>query len=118
MMDLVLEQVQQKAIRPLLLNVCAPVNVDDPVRSRFVQPLAPGNQPAINLCLRRPQFRNCAARHTIRPGGRPERAAFQRINVEPIDDQDMIQRGLDRREQAVSSRWFAQALLYAIARNV
>jgi len=46
MMDLVLEQMQQKAVRTLLLHACAAVYVNNPIGGGFVQHLAPLVQPA------------------------------------------------------------------------
>ena len=46
LMDLVLEQMQQKAVRTLLLHACAAVYVNNPIGGGFVQHLAPLVQPA------------------------------------------------------------------------
>jgi len=45
-MDLVLEQMQQKAVRTLLLHACTAVYVNNPIGGGFVQHLAPLVQPA------------------------------------------------------------------------
>ena len=57
MMDLVLEQVQQKAVGPLRLHARAAVHMDDPIWPGFVQRLAPGDQSAIDRRLGGPQVR-------------------------------------------------------------
>jgi hypothetical protein len=99
-MDLVLEQVQQKAIRTLRLHARASVHVNDAIGAGIVECLAPADQSAINRCLRGPKLRHGRTRYRIRPRGGAERAAFQRIDIKPIDNQDMVQRRLDRREKA------------------
>jgi len=133
MVDLVLKQVQQEAIGPLRLHARAEVHLNDPVWPGFVERIAPGDQASIDRRLGGPQLRDRGTGNWIGPRGRAERAALERIDVEPVDDQDVVQGGLDRWEKAgsrrferrlcqsgkaASKRWFAQALLYAIARKV
>jgi hypothetical protein len=133
MMHLVLEKVQQKAVGPLRLHARAAVHTDDPIWPGFVQRLAPGDQATIDRRLGRPQVRDGVKGNWIRPRGRAERATLQRIDVEPvvirmwfkvawIDGKKPV-RGASNSAcvnpaQAASKRWFAQALLYAIARKV
>jgi hypothetical protein len=90
----------------------------------------------IDRRLGRPQVRDGGKGNWIRPRRRTERATLERIDVEPVDDQDVVQGRLDpwidgkkpargasnsacvNLAQAASMRWFAQALLYAIVRRV
>jgi hypothetical protein len=105
MVDLVLEQVQQKAVGPFRLHARAAVHMDDPIRPDFVQRLAPGDQSTIDRRLGRPQVQDGGKGNWIRPRGRAERATLQRIDVEPVDDQDVVQGSLDRREKTRSRRF-------------
>ncbi|HEY3841454.1 MAG TPA: hypothetical protein VGL72_33015, partial [Bryobacteraceae bacterium] len=94
-MDLVLEQVQKKAIRTLRLHAGASVNLNNPIDSGLVQRLAPGDQPAVKRCLRGPQVRHSRAGDTIRPCGGAKSATFQSINIKSVNDQNVVQRRLD-----------------------
>src|ERR1700730_13443276 len=53
-MDLGVEQVQQKALCPLRLHARAPVHANDPIRPGFVQRLAPGDQSTVDRRLSGP----------------------------------------------------------------
>jgi hypothetical protein len=105
MVDLVLEQVQQRAIGPLRLHARAAVHTDDPVWPGFIQRLSPGDQSTIDRRLGGPQVRDRRKGNWIRPRSRAERATLERIDIEPVDDQDVVQGGLDRREKPRSRRF-------------
>ena len=75
MMDLVLEQMQQKAVRTLLLHACAAVYVNNPIGGGFVQRLAPLVQPAGGACSEPARDRRVggARRRLQRHAGRSRR---------------------------------------------
>src|SRR5882757_7928527 len=52
MMSLVLEQMQQQPVHPLVLNMIAAVDVDDMIETGRVQMLDDGNQSPVHLGLR------------------------------------------------------------------
>src|SRR5688572_29341970 len=58
MMNLVLEQMQQQPVHPLMLNATAAVDVDDAIEIFSAEALDEGDQPAIHLALRIPKQDN------------------------------------------------------------
>src|SRR6476660_1415748 len=104
MMHLVLEQVQEQAVHPLLLDVGATMHGNDALQSSLVKFFDHAEQTLIYLSLRLLERRNSPAGLVIRPGGRPERAAFHGVHVEAVDDQDMIERGAQAGKEACSFR--------------
>ena len=131
MMHLVLEQVEEQAVHPLALDGSVAMHGDDALQSGAVERFDDREQTPVYRGLGFLERGNRCTRLLVRPGRRAERAAFHRIDVEVVDDQDVVERGAqawkeagslrgellrDSRAQAVSSRWFAQALLYAMVR--
>src|SRR5271169_649168 len=96
-----------------MLHACPAMHVNDLVRSALVQRVAPRDQPAINRRLLGVQLRQRWARDLIRPGSRPKGAALERIDIKPVDDEDVVQRRLNRREEAYTRGlefWLGQAV--------
>src|SRR5437899_5038479 len=89
MMHLMLEQMQEQAVHPLALDGGAAMHGDDALQSGAVERFDDGEQTPVYRGLGFPQRGNRCTRLLIRPGGGSERAAFHRIDVKMIDDQDM-----------------------------
>src|SRR5581483_3630665 len=105
MMNVVLEQMHQQAVAALLLHPRAAMDANDLLREVvFAQPVAEGDQAVVDRALRPRQLGHGAARLFIGPGGRTQRAALQRVDIEMIDDEDVVQRCLDRGEEARALR--------------
>ena len=61
-------------------------------------------QTPVDRGLRVVERGNRVARLLVRPGRRPERAAFHRVDIKVVDDQDVIERGAQARKEAGSFR--------------
>src|SRR6478736_2554861 len=92
MMNLVLEQMKQQPVHPLVLNVISAIDVDDPVEIGPTQLLNDRNQAPVHLALRLAEQDRGFARFAVGPGRRSKRAALHGVDVEAIDDQDVIER--------------------------
>src|SRR5579872_808512 len=104
-MNVVLEQMHQQAVAALLLHPRAAMDANDLLREVVLaQPVAEGDQAVVDRALRPRQLGHGAARLFIGPGGRTQRAALQRVDIEMIDDEDVVQRCLDRGEEARALR--------------
>ena len=104
MMGLMLEQMRQKIIHPVVLNPLAPVNRDDARQGFGRCPRDKRQQAFITVALRRAQAvqRDQAARLVQRRAVQP--AAFQRGDVKPVHQQDMVQCRADRGEEPAAGR--------------
>ena len=102
--NVVLEQMQQQTVHPFALDGGAAMHGDDALQSGAVERFHDGEQAPIHRGLCFLQRGNGLARLLVRPGVGPERAAFHRIDVEVIDDQDVIERGAQARKEAGSLR--------------
>src|SRR5262249_20111643 len=103
MMDLVLKHVQQQAVAPFALNASIAVYPYDTAERGLGQGLADGDQSLVDGRLLALQISHRCARLPVRPCLGTERATFEAVDVEPIDNQNMIQRCLKAWEEA--SAW-------------
>ncbi len=92
MMDLVLEHMQQQAIHTLVLHAGPTVDGNDPTEVSRTQPDHHVEQLPVYLGLRQAEFVHSATRLGLCPGRRSERAPFHRVDVEPVDYEDVVQR--------------------------
>jgi hypothetical protein len=104
MMHLMLEQMQQQTVHPLALDGGAAMHGDDALQAGGVERFDDLEQAPVDCGLGLLQRGDRCARLLIRPGGRAERAAFHRIDVEVIDDQDVVERGAQAWKEAGSFR--------------
>ena len=102
MVHLVLEEVQQPTVHPFALDGGAAMHGDDALQSGAVECFDDLEQTAVDCGLGFLQRGNRRARLLIRPGGRSERAAFHRVDVKVVDDQDVVERGAQARKEAGS----------------
>ena len=131
MMDLVLEQVQEQPVAALGLDARIAVQSHRDAKRLLRQGIADGNEPTVDGRLLALQVRHRRAGRPVGPRLRAEPTALEAVDVEPVDDQDVVERRLEAREearprrleillrqpaQAASRRWLAQALLNAMAR--
>ena len=100
MMDLVLEQVQEQPVAALGLDARIPVQSHSGAERLLRQGLADGNQPPIDGRLLALQVRHRGAGRPVGPRLRAEPAALQAVDVEPVDDQDVVERRLEARKEA------------------
>ena len=84
-MDIVLEEVQQQPVRALSLHPRLAMHADNPVRPALVKRAAKCNQPSVHRSLRRTQLGQRRTRYLVRIRGGTKRAAFERVNIKPID---------------------------------
>ena len=73
---------------------------DDALQAGAVERFDDLEQAPIDRGLRFLQRGDRCARLLIRPGGRAERAAFHRVDVKMVDDQDVVERGAQAWEEA------------------
>lgn len=104
MMHLMLKQVQQHAVEPLALQVAFTLQLGGARECVRVKPIDQGDQPRIDLPLRRRERRNGPARLRICPSRGTEPAAFHGIDVEAIDHEDMIERRRQARKEPGARR--------------
>src|SRR3569832_2203191 len=100
MMDLVLEQVHQQAVAALVLYPCVAIDPDDIGEARRCLCLAERDQAPVHRGLRRLQLRKRWKRQLVLPGTRSEPSAFQRIDIEQVDDVEVVERALQAGEEA------------------
>ena len=110
MVDLVLEEMREQPGRALLHDAGAPRHGDRPGEIGVGQRRAQGNEPAIDRVLGDGQRRAGVERlfGLVKAAGREVRrlaveAALERIDVIPVDGQDVVERGLDRGKEARAS---------------
>src|SRR5437899_251228 len=99
-----LEQVQEQTVHPLALYGGAAMHGDDALQSGRVERFDDLEQTPIDRGLSLLQRANRCTRLLVRPGGRAERAAFHRVDVKMVDDQDVVERGAQARKEAGSFR--------------
>ncbi len=99
-MDLMLKQVHQQSVAALGLHAGVSVDPDEAVEQLRRQRITEREQALVHGGLGRLQLGEQGIRHLVLPGRRPEPAAFERIDVEEVDDVDVVQRALDAREEA------------------
>ena len=104
MVDLMLKKVQQQAVAPLRLHTGIAIDPHEAVERLIGQALANDDQAPVHRLLFPLELCHSRARQLVGPGLRAEPAAFESIDVEPVDDQDVVERGLDAREEAAASR--------------
>src|SRR5690606_13026610 len=92
MMGLVLEQVAEDVVETVGLDTAAAMDLDKVGQVAGRQAVTEFQKTAIDIGLRSAQFRYVGKGRLVFPGLGPKRAAFQRIDVEPVDDEDMVQR--------------------------
>ena len=104
MVGLMLEQMRQKIVHPVVLNPLAPINRDDTRQGLGRCTDDKRQQARITIALRRAQAvqRHQAARLVQRGAVQP--AAFQCSDVKPVHQQNMVQRGADRGEDPAAGR--------------
>ena len=77
---------------------------DDALQSGAVERFDDLEQAPVDRGLRFLQRGNGRARLLVRPRGRAERAAFHRVDVKMVDDQDVVERGAQAWKEAGSLR--------------
>src|SRR6187551_859193 len=102
MMHLVLEQMQQQSVHPLALDGGAAMHGDDAPQAGAVERFDDLEQTLVDGGLGLLQRGDRYARLLVRPGGGAERAAFHRVDVKMVDDQDVIERGAQAWKEAGS----------------
>ena len=115
-MDIVLEEVQQQPVCALGLHASLAMHANNSVRPFLVKRGAKCNQPSIHRSLRRTQLGQRQTRYRIRIRRGSKRAAFECVNIKPIDSQDVVERGLNRRKKPGARRlesatWTAKVVL-------
>jgi hypothetical protein len=90
-MDLVLKQMHQQAITPFGLYARSAIDSHHFVEAAGRQTLADRDEPLINCGLLLPKISNSCARHRIIPRARTQPSAFERVNVEMVNDEDVIE---------------------------
>ena len=65
MMDLVLEQVQEKTVGTFELYMCTTMDLDGLIDASLVKRFAPSDKSAVNRRLRRPQVRDGRTRDLV-----------------------------------------------------
>src|SRR6516225_6335156 len=103
-MDLVLEDMQQQPVASFDLNAGIPVYFYVPAERGLRQCLADGNQPLVHGRLLALKIGHRGAGFGVCPRLGTEPAALKAVDVEPVDDQDMIERGLETRKEADTQR--------------
>jgi hypothetical protein len=109
--DLVLEEVREQPCDAFVLDARAPEDGDGHVELRVGEVAACGKQPLVDRVLRDRDFRarseglrrsEEAACVGIR--GLPRKRALERVDVEPDDGDDVVERRLERREETRARR--------------
>ncbi len=98
--DLMLEEMHQKAVAPFALHGLDAIDLDDCIAGCVGECVAVRDQAPVEIRLRAFQ---CAARrigHAVLPGFRAECAALECIDVEQVDDADVVQGLLQARKEA------------------
>jgi hypothetical protein len=90
MMDLVLKQMHQETIAPFVLYPRISIDLHHFVETVRGQTLADLDETPINCGLLESKIGNRRARYRVLPRFRPKPPAFERVNVEPVNNQDMI----------------------------
>ena len=99
-MHLVLEDVEQQAVDAFLLDAGRAVDARDLLKFRVVEGQAEIYEALIDRDLGDLEIAAIGMGNLVLPGLRPERAAFQRVDIEPVDDQDVVERRLQRGKEA------------------
>jgi hypothetical protein len=115
-MNLVLEQMQQQPITAFDLRAGAAADLNIGFERLAGQAVADRDQPCVDRGLRWQQIGDGDAWRLVLERAIAQCSAFKGVDVEVIDNQNVIERPLQAwkepsARQAVSSRWFAQALL-------
>ena len=100
MMDLVLEQMQEQPVAALGLDAGISVEAHSGAERLLRQGIADGNEPPIDSRLLALQVRHGGAGHPVGPRLGAEPAALEAIDVEPVDDQDVVERRLEAGKEA------------------
>lgn len=105
MMDLMLKQMHQKTIAPFGLYPRIAIDSHHFVETVRGQTLADGDEPPVNCGLLLSKIGDSRARHRIFPRSWPKRSTFQRVDVEMVNDQDVIEGLLQAREETGARRF-------------
>ena len=103
MVDLMLVKVEQEPIHSLPLNAIASVYLDDTLKVGGAHALHDHDQTPIHFDLRDREHRSGLARLFVSPSCRSQRATLHCVHVEPIDNQDVIERGAQAWKEAGAS---------------
>src|ERR1700760_2699973 len=79
--------------------MCAAMDVNDALKTMRIQAFHDGDQALVDIGLRWPESVHSRAWLRVCPGGGPERAALQCVDIEKVDDQDVGQGRADGREE-------------------
>src|ERR1700722_13992227 len=104
-MDLMLKQMHQQTIPPFGLYPRVAIDLHHFVETACGQTLADFDETPINRGLLDPKIGNSRARHRIFPRSRPQPSAFERVDVEMVNDEDVIESLLQAREEAGAFRF-------------
>src|SRR5262245_297249 len=116
MMDLMLEEVQEQPVAALGLDAGISVEAHSGGERLLGQDVADGNEAPIDIPLLTLQVRHGGAGHWVGPRLGAEPATLEAIDVEPVDDEDVVERRLEAWEEACPCR-FELALGEARARR-
>jgi hypothetical protein len=103
MMDLMLKQMHQQAVAPFGLYLRIAIDAHHLVETVGGQALADFDKTTIDRGLLVSKIGNRRARHRIFPRSRPKPSTLERVDVEMIDDQDVIERFLQAGEETDAS---------------
>src|SRR5262245_51216780 len=93
--NLVLEHVQQQPVPSLGLDPGITIDAHEARKRLLGQGLADGDQTAVHRALFPLKVGNSGARLLVGESPGSEPSALQAIDVEPVDDQYVVERGLD-----------------------
>ena len=102
--DLVFEEMQQQPDGALALDSLAPVYLHNVVQRRLGQLVAGRYQPPVHISLSHGKLSHDSAGKRVGPGAGAKVAALDGIDIEPVDYEIVIERGLDRTEEASPGR--------------
>lgn len=100
MVSLVLEEMAQDVVAAVLLDAAVTVNIDRQPEVLRSQAVTECEQSAVDIGLCRLERLWLGKGYFVLPCLRSERSAFQRVDIEPVDDEDMVERRTDRGEEA------------------
>jgi hypothetical protein len=95
----------QQTVAPFGLHTRVSIDAHNFSKARCSQSLAEPYQSPIDRRLLNPKIGNTRAWHLVLPGFRPEPSTFERVDIEAIDNQDVVEGFLQAGEEARANRF-------------